>query len=68
MKKKPSKKGVLAAAVLWSVTTAMWTVTTVLRFRWDYGNEGLQVLTVFTLLASAAACFANWYRYANDEE
>ena len=68
MGKKLSKKGVLVAAICWSVTTALWSVITALRLSGGYGDEGLSVLTALALIASAGACFANWYRYAAYEE
>ena len=67
-RKKLSRGGMLTIAIIWTVTTLLWTATTVLRLLWDYGEEGLLVLTVFALLASLVAAVGYWYRYINYEE
>lgn len=67
--KKLSKNGNLAVAILWTITTAFWAVTTVLRITLvDYSGEGLVVMTAIAFLACLVAATANWYRYIHYEE
>lgn len=68
MKKKMSKRGALAVAVIWTAVTVMWLINLAVRLGRSYEDEGVLILTVITLLASIAAAVANWYRYINYEE
>ena len=68
MKKKMSKRGALAVAVIWTTVTVMWLINLAVRLGRSYEEEGLLILTAITLLASIAAAVANWYRYINYEE
>ena len=68
MKKKMSKRGALAVAVIWTTVTVMWLINLAVRLGRSYEDEGLLILTAITLLASIAAAVANWYRYINYEE
>lgn len=58
-----SRKQRLFIAVLWTVTTVMWSVISVFRLNDRYVGEGLKILSVLALLATIAACTANWYRF-----
>ena len=68
MKKKMSRRGRLAAAILWTVIVVLWLVTFILRLNSPTEDTSLLVLTGFTLLAGIAAAVANWLRYVNYEE
>ena len=68
MKKKMSKRGALAVAVIWTTVTVMWLINLAVRLGRSYEDEGLLILTAITLLASIAAAVANWYRYINYQE
>ena len=68
MKKKMSRRGRLAAAILWTVIVGLWLVTFILRLRSPFEDTSLLVLTAFTLLAGASTAVANWLRYIHYEE
>ena len=63
-----SKAGKRVIALLWTFTTCCWTVTFTVRLSRPYEDESLLMLTLMALLASLAACIANWVRYARFEE
>ena len=68
MKKAMSRRGRLAAAILWTIIVALWLVTFILRLSNPSEDTSLLVLTGFTLLAGIAAAVANWLRYIHYEE
>ena len=68
MKKKMSRHGRLAAAILWTVIVGLWLATFILRLSSPTEDTSLLVLTAFTLLASIAAAVVNWLRYIRYEE
>ena len=63
-----SKAGKKFVAILWTVTTCMWTVNFIMRLSRPYEDETLLMLTLMATLASLVACIANWVRYVKFEE
>ena len=68
MKKKMSKRGTLAAAILWTAIVGLWLVTFIIRLSHPYEDTALLTMTALTLLASMAAAVVNWLRYIHYEE
>ena len=68
MKKKMSRRGKLAAAILWTVVVGLWLINFIIRVCQPYEDPALLFMTALTLLASIAAAVVNWLRYIHYEE
>lgn len=59
-----SRRSFLITAVLWSLIAIVWCAITVSRYNDPNTIGDSLVLTIFTMLLSAALAVFNWIRYA----
>lgn len=65
-----SKKGALAAAIIWSAATLIWLVRLILGLSWNENALSFQLpfLHVLIIVLFAVNAILNWRRFANYKE